>query len=93
VTCVYSEELVENKGSSGGCGTQQCFCPQSDDPDNPNHEWCSMKKQINGSAVHITGIFGFYLAGMVVQDVLKQVSTETPLEVPEEKLLQDNITL
>lgn len=91
VMCVYSEELVENKGSSGGCGTQQCFCPQSDDPEHPNHEWCSMKKQINGSAVHITGVFGFYLAGMVIQDVLKQISSETPQQMPEETLFPDAI--
>jgi tRNA A37 threonylcarbamoyladenosine dehydratase len=86
VTCVYSEELVENRGSSGGCGTQQCFCPQSDDPEDPNHEWCSMKKQINGSAVHITGVFGFFLAGMVVQDILKQGTPSTPVPEPDESL-------
>jgi tRNA A37 threonylcarbamoyladenosine dehydratase len=93
VTCVYSDELVENQGSSGGCGTQQCFCPKSDNPENPNHEWCSQKKQINGSAVYITGVFGFYLAGMVVQDVLNQIPFESPIKEPEETLQPDNISL
>ncbi len=31
------------------------------------HEWCSTKAQINGSLSHITGAFGFTLAGIAVQ--------------------------
>jgi tRNA A37 threonylcarbamoyladenosine dehydratase len=30
-----------------------------------------MKAQINGSVVHITAIFGFMLAGLVLQDATK----------------------
>lgn len=75
-TCIFSDELLENKGSSAGCGTAKCFCPKSDTIDNPAHEWCSLKKQINGSIVHITGIFGFYLAGLVMQDILINYSSE-----------------
>lgn len=37
------------------------------------HEWRSSKKLINGSAVHVTGTFGFYLAGLVIADLLKRV--------------------
>lgn len=33
------------------------------------HEWCTSKAQINGSLSHITGIFGFALAGMVLTDI------------------------
>jgi tRNA A37 threonylcarbamoyladenosine dehydratase len=34
-----------------------------------NHEWCSSKAQINGTMAHTTAIFGFMLAGLVVQDL------------------------
>ena len=50
---VYSDELLENRG-----------CPPDDDevPSTFN------KPQINGTLAHITAIFGFMLAGLVVQD-------------------------
>lgn len=31
-----------------------------------NHEWCTSKAQINGTVAHITAIFGFMLAGLVI---------------------------
>lgn len=37
-----------------------------------NHEWCSSKAQINGTVAHITAIFGFTLAALVIQDLYKQ---------------------
>ncbi len=54
--CVYSDELLENKG-----------CPPDDDevPSTFN------KPQTNGTLAHITAIFGFMLAGLVVQDISK----------------------
>ena len=54
--CVYSDELLENKGNppSGG-----------EVPSVFN------KPQTNGSLVHITAIFGFMLAGLVVQDAAR----------------------
>lgn len=54
--CVYSDELLENKGN-----------PPSDGevPSAFN------KPQTNGSLVHITAIFGFMLAGLVVQDAVR----------------------
>lgn len=33
-------------------------------------ETCSYKAQINGSLVHITAIFGFTLAGLVIKDIV-----------------------
>lgn len=71
--CVYSDELLENKGHNATCGTEQCMCPKAQDgPGDPallNHEWCSSKAQINGTMAHITAIFGFMLAGLVLQDI------------------------
>ena len=74
--CVYSDELLENKGHNATCGTEQCMCPKAKngpgDPNLLNHEWCSSKAQINGTLSHITAIFGFMLAGLVIQDAVKE---------------------
>jgi len=71
--CVYSEELLELKGSWSTCGTDKCLCPKTKDapgdPDLTDHEWCSQKAVINGTVAHITAIFGFTLAGLVLQDI------------------------
>mgnify|MGYP002870100327 FL=1 len=72
--CVYSDELLKNQGHNATCGTSQCMCPKAQngpgDPTLLNHEWCSSKAQINGTLAHITAIFGFMLAGLVVQDAV-----------------------
>ncbi len=74
--CVYSEEsLPAFEAVKAACGSAECFCPkQLDDDGNeiPRDVWCHQKAQINGSMVHITGAFGFNLAGLVVQDVCKK---------------------
>ncbi len=71
--CVYSEELLKNLGHNATCGTEQCMCPKAKngpgDPSLLNHEWCSSKAQINGTMAHITAIFGFMLAGLVLGDI------------------------
>lgn len=73
--CVFSIETpVDPFPSSIGCGTGACLCPKTaaEDSQLDPHEWCSLKKQINGSAVHITATFGMFLAGLVVQDIVKK---------------------
>ena len=78
--CVYSEELLPAfEAVKAACGSAQCFCPkQTDEEGNeiPSDVWCHQKAQINGSMVHITGAFGFNLAGLVVQDVVRNTGTE-----------------
>ncbi len=73
IMCVYSEELLDNKGQNSSCGTEQCMCPKAKEgpgrEDLINHEWCTSKAQINGTMAHITAIFGFTLAGLVMQDI------------------------
>ncbi|MBW8324710.1 MAG: tRNA threonylcarbamoyladenosine dehydratase [Prolixibacteraceae bacterium] len=73
--CIYSEELLENKGGGSSCGTEKCLCPKSKnaagDPDLSDHEWCSLKAVVNGTVAHITAIYGFTLAGLVIQDIYK----------------------
>jgi tRNA A37 threonylcarbamoyladenosine dehydratase len=71
--CVYSEEMLESRGSGSSCGTDQCFCPKNKkvvgDPELADHEWCSQKAVINGTVAHITAIFGFTIAGLLIQDI------------------------
>lgn len=71
--CVYSEELLENLGHNETCGTAACMCPKAKqgpgDPSLVNHEWCSSKAQINGTMAHITALFGFTIAGLVMNDI------------------------
>ena len=72
--CVYSDELLENKGQNASCGTEKCMCPKAKNGPGDaallNHEWCSSKAQINGSLMHITAIFGMTIAGLVVKDAV-----------------------
>jgi len=71
--CVFSEEVLPNKGVNKSCGTDKCLCPKNDDVQGDqelaNHEWCSLKASINGTVAHITSIFGFTLAGLIMQDI------------------------
>ena len=71
--CVYSEELLENLGSGSTCGTDKCLCPKikngTGDPETDDHEWCSKKAVINGTVAHIAAIYGFTLAGLVIQHI------------------------
>ena len=73
--CVYSDELLANRGHNATCGTEHCMCPKTKtgpgDPTLLNHEWCSAKARINGTVAHITAIFGFMLAGLVLEDIDK----------------------
>ena len=65
--CVYSEELpAENKGRTF-CGSAICACPDKDE-----ENLCMSKAKINGTLVQITAPFGFVLAGLVIQDLVKK---------------------
>lgn len=55
--CVYSDELLQNKG------------PQPQEKEETLSQ--ITKGQTNGSLAHITAIFGFTLAGLVLQDATK----------------------
>lgn len=76
--CVYSDEVLENRGSGSSCGTDTCLCPKNKDIEGDeelaDHEWCSSKAVINGTAAHITAIFGFTIAGLVIQEEYKKNS-------------------
>ena len=42
------------------------------DPSLVNHDWSLSKAQINGTMAHITGIFGFTIAGLVLDDIYRR---------------------
>jgi len=71
--CVYSDELLKNKGENASCGTEKCMCPKAEhgpgDPDLVNHEWCSLKAKINGTTSYMPAMFGMTIAGLVVQSI------------------------
>ena len=58
---VYSDELLDNLG-----------CP----PDDEEVPSTFNKPQTNGSLAHITAIFGFTLAGLVISDSGQRASTD-----------------
>ncbi len=78
-TCVWSPEHRENLGPAGaGCGLGQCVCPKDEGvgvASLATHEWCSTKARINGTVAHTTAIFGFALAGLVLQHLEKRVKS------------------
>ena len=61
--CVYSEELLENKGIDTFQETTETLA---------EHDWHAAKVHTNGTIAHTTAIFGFMLAGLVIQDILKK---------------------
>lgn len=70
--CVYSDELVDNKGCNSAFDTEYCTCPKARDGATAgwlNDERCSGKARVNGSLMHITAIFGLTIAGLVLKDI------------------------
>ena len=68
--CVFSQELLPNLGPDNSIDA--AFAPtgtQEGNPELAHHDWNARKAQINGSLLHITGIFGFTLAGLILKDI------------------------
>jgi tRNA threonylcarbamoyladenosine dehydratase len=61
-TCLYSEEVIP----PGKITTRDDSPPKSSDA------WKDTKAQTNGSLVHMTGTYGFQLAGLIIQDVYQK---------------------
>ncbi|MCR5445974.1 MAG: tRNA threonylcarbamoyladenosine dehydratase [Bacteroidales bacterium] len=74
--CVWGPEVLPNLGQARTCGTEACMCPKASSGDGRadllNHEWCTSKAQINGTTAHITALFGFTLAGLIIQDLYRK---------------------
>lgn len=78
-TCVFSEELLENRGEvkpeSFGAASEDPTAVAGD-PALATHDWNALKARINGTTSHIVAIFGFTIAGLVMQDVMNKVQLE-----------------
>ena len=73
--CVFSNEVLENKGEDLPGSTDQNILPKSDAPGDPelaDHDWSTKKAKINGTTAHITAIFGFTLAGLVIKSIYQE---------------------
>ena len=74
--CVYSEELFENRGELQFYSEEDFSKEQKEAPGKPelaNHDWSDKKAKINGTLAHTTAIFGFTLAGLIIQDIINDV--------------------
>ncbi len=72
--CVYSDEIPVDPAVETLCGTGDCACVDDrkdfcEENESGAVDWCGVKRQINGALVHITAIFGFMLAGLVIENV------------------------
>lgn len=75
---VWSPENREPvESTSVACGTHTCYCPKFVPEEEGEHrDWCSEKRLINGTAVHMTAIFGMMLSGLVVQDAVARAAAD-----------------
>ncbi|MDR1091770.1 MAG: tRNA threonylcarbamoyladenosine dehydratase [Prevotella sp.] len=63
--CVYSDEVLENKGfKHKGDESESSELLKQENP--------SVKAQTNGTLVHVTAVFGFTLAGLIIRDICKE---------------------
>ena len=62
--CVYSPEVLPNLGPA----------VDVDEAVEQTVDWNARKAQINGTMAHTTAIFGFTLAGLVMQDVVAAIN-------------------
>lgn len=74
IRCVYSEEMLENRGSTDASLTEDTTADvhpsEANAADQASAELNAKKKQVNGSLVHITAIFGFTLAGLIIDEII-----------------------
>ena len=71
--CVYSDELLPNRGHDNGLEAMLNAAMSHGVKDGKeelrSHDWTDSKAQVNGSLCHITAIFGLTIAGLVMKDV------------------------
>jgi tRNA threonylcarbamoyladenosine dehydratase len=83
VPCVYSLEPPLQPAAASSCGTNACLCaPTSSTSPDKFPDWCASKALINGAVVHVTAVFGFTLAGLIVRDGLGIHEGRSPVSSP-----------
>lgn len=72
---VYSDEVLPNRGADDIDAPEPTVAEITDREegraDLMHHSWNDRKAQINGTLAHITAIFGFTLAGIVIERIAK----------------------
>jgi len=75
--CIYSEEVLVNEGTYLIEESESKPEPSMEEgPGDPNlvhHKWDHHKASVNGSLAHITGMYGFMLAGLVIKQIRVEV--------------------
>lgn len=69
--CVFSDELLRNRGED----IEESGYIPINESDDVNYELRSKKVKVNGTIAHITAIFGFTLAGLVIRDICNKSDT------------------
>lgn len=67
--CVFSEEVLPNRGAQAEQRPEDTS-GYREPPVAGQSVWDKRKARINGTMVHITAIFGFTLAGLVIRDII-----------------------
>ncbi len=75
--CVYSDELLKNHIYNDDDCSERFACPMAKEcmgtDVHTNQERCQSMIAGNGTVAHITAIFGFMLAGLVMEDIAAKV--------------------
>lgn len=83
--CVYSDEVLPNLGEADVDGYEPTIAEstttQEGREDLLSHNWNERKAQINGTMSHITAMFGFMLAGLIVQQFYDAEKKENEKQV------------
>lgn len=79
--CIYSDEVLPNLGETAINGYEPTISDSTDAQEGRTdllaHNWNDRKAQINGTMSHITAIFGFMMAGLIVQHFFQAVAHPT----------------
>ncbi|MDR3653002.1 MAG: tRNA threonylcarbamoyladenosine dehydratase [Paludibacter sp.] len=72
--CVYSEELLQNKGEEIPIPEKTSFelQPTNDNSKLEDDNWSAKKARINGTTSYMPAMFGMTIAGLVVQEIEKE---------------------
>lgn len=92
--CVYSDEVLPNLGEADVDGYEPTIAEstttQEGREDLLSHNWNERKAQINGTMSHITAMFGFMLAGLIVQHFYK---SETEMNENKTSLTENRLEI
>ena len=79
--CVFSDEVLPNLGADDITEPEPTVAESTDHEEGRadllHHSWNDRKAQINGTLSHITAIFGFTLAGIIIDKIYREEAQRT----------------